>query len=48
MCHLEIYIANGLAPSPQVTMKFNPQEEDPIESNNFIASAFGPNVLRRH
>ena len=48
MCHLGIYTANGLASSPQVTIKFNPQEKDPINSNDFIASAFGPNALRRH
>ena len=48
MCHLGIYTANGLASSPQVTIKFNPQEKDPINSNDFIASTFGPNALRRH
>ena len=48
MRHLEIYIANGLTPSIQVTMKFNPQEKDLINGNDLIASAFGPNVLRKH
>ena len=48
MRHLGIYITNGLAPSPQVTMKFNPQEKDPIKGNDFISSAVGPNALRRH
>ena len=48
MRHLGIYTTNGLAPITQVTMKFNPQEKDPINGNNFIASAFGTNALRRH
>ena len=48
MRHLGIYIANGISTSPHVTMKFNPQEKYPINGNNFIASAFGSNALRRH
>ena len=46
--HLGIYIANGLAPSSQLTIKLNPQEKDPIDGNGFIASAFGPNRSKRH
>ena len=48
MRHLGVYIANGLDPSPQVIRKFSTQEKDPINDNNFIASAFGTNALRRH
>ena len=48
MRHLGLYIANGLAPGPQVTRKFSTQEKDPINGNDFIASTFGPNALRRH
>ena len=46
--HLGIYIFNGLSPSPQVTMKFNTQEKDPVNGNDFVASAFGVNAVRRH
>ena len=48
MRHLRIYIANGLPPIPQVIIKFNPQEKDPINGNYYIASDFGPNALRSH
>ena len=39
---------NGLSPSPQITIRFNTQEKDPINGNDFVASAFGANAARRH
>ena len=48
MKHIAIYKFNGLSPSPQVEMKLCTQEEDPIQGNNLIASAIGPNGIRRH
>ena len=48
MCNIGIYIINSLTPSPQVTIKFNPQEKDPINGNDFIASAFSPSTLTRN
>ena len=46
--HLGLFIINGLSPSPQVAMKLNSQDKDPINGNDFVSSAFGPNALRRH
>ena len=48
MKHIAIYKFNGLSPSPQVEMKLCTQEEDPIQGTNLIASAIGPNGIRRH
>lgn len=48
MQHLGPYIANGLAPCPQVTMKFNTQDKDPINGNDFLANAFDRNAYRQH
>ena len=48
MIHISLYIINGFAPSPQVTMKFNTQEKDPVNGNDFITSALGKNIERRH
>ena len=46
--HLGVCVAHDFVPSTQVTRRFSTQEKDPINGNDFIASAFGPNVLRRH
>jgi hypothetical protein len=46
--HLRLYIFNGLAPSPQVEMKFQAQTSNPVHGNDFIKSAFGPGAKRRH
>jgi hypothetical protein len=29
-------------------MKFNTQEKDPVNDNDFVANAFGVNAVRRH
>ena len=48
MRYLGVYIANGLTPSTQMTKNFSTQSKEPIYGNDFIASAFGTNTLRRH
>lgn len=40
MKHLSLYLFNGLNHSPQVEMKFQSQNQDPINGNNFIHAAF--------
>ena len=46
--HIDLYIFNGLAPSPRVEIKFKPQRADVVHGNDFIYQAFGPNAERRH
>ena len=49
--HIGLYVFHELPPSPQVEMKFNPSDEDPVNGNNFIHHAFGSNgakATRRH
>ena len=41
MKHLGLYLFQGLSPSPQVEMKFCSQQEDPVNGNDFIHTAFG-------
>ena len=36
---LGVYIIDGLAPSPQLTMKMQPQSKQPTHGNNKVASA---------
>jgi hypothetical protein len=46
--HLGLYIFNGLNPSPQVEMKFEQQEDDEVNGNDFIYESFGSNAEQRH
>ena len=46
--HLGLYIVHGLAPSPEVSMKFKSQSEDDINGNNFVNRSLGPQAVRRH
>ena len=41
MKHLGLYILNGVAPSPQVEMKFSSQNIDPANGNDLCSIAFG-------
>ena len=41
MAHLGLYILNGIAPSPQVEMKFDSQTENPTNGNDLCHSIFG-------
>ena len=41
-------MVHGLAPSPQVSMKFALQQEDDINGNDFIKRCMGPAAVRRH
>ena len=42
--HLGLYMLNGLAPSPRVEMKLQPQRADPIHGNDFVYQNFGKNA----
>jgi hypothetical protein len=46
--HLALYVVNGLCPSPQAEMKFQPQSVDPLNGNDFIFRSFVSNAERRH
>ena len=51
MRHIGLYLFHGLSPSPQVEMKFKSQQEDPVNGNDFVHSAFGGKAgksARRH
>ena len=41
-------MVHGLSPSPHVSMKFNSQQEDDINGNDFIKRSLGPATVRRH
>ncbi len=43
-----LHILQGLSPSPQIKMKFVPQNEDPINGSNICLKVFGRNRDRRH
>ena len=43
-----IYLLQGLAPSPRIKYKFNPQCRDIIAGNDFVYNSFGSNAERRH
>jgi hypothetical protein len=45
--HLGLYVFNGLSPSPQLAMKFQPSSVDPVHGNDFIYRSFGPGAERR-
>ena len=38
----------GVAPSPQIEMKFRPQTVDAVNGNNFVSRCMGPNAARQH
>ena len=42
-----VQVAHGLSPTPQVSMKFKSQMQDPINGNDFIASVMYPNAAER-
>ena len=41
MAHLGLYMLNGIAPSPQVEMKFDSQMDNPANGNDLCYSVFG-------
>ena len=45
---IALYILQGLNPSPQVEMKFNSQETDPVQGNDLCYHVFGCDAVRRH
>ena len=46
--HIGLYMVHGLAPSPQVSMKFSSQEQDEINRNDFVKRSLEPASTRRH
>ena len=46
--HIGVHIVRGLAPSPQVSMKFNSQNDDNSNNNDFVNRSLGPAAVRRH
>jgi hypothetical protein len=45
---IALYIHQGLNPSPQVSMKFRPASDDPIQGSDLCAKVFGRDAKRRH
>ena len=45
---LGLYILNRIAPSPQVDIKFQSKQENPVNSNDFINRAFLTNGELTH
>ena len=43
-----LYILQGLSPSPQIKMKFQPQHEDPVNGNDMCHKIFGKNAEKKH
>ena len=48
MQHIGLYILQGLAPSPQIEMKFQSTEQNEVNGNDFVCEAFGKNAAQRH
>ena len=45
---IALYILQGLNPSPQVEMKFNSQETDPVQGNDLCYCVFGCDAVQHH
>jgi len=45
---LGVYIIDGLAPSPQLTQKMQPQSKQPTHGNDKVASAIGTGYQQKH
>jgi hypothetical protein len=45
---IALYMLQGLSPSPQIKMKFEPHNEDPINGSNMCFKVFGRVGDRRH
>jgi len=45
--YLYLFFWNGLAPSPQISMKLESEDQNPIHSNHFLRRELGPNASRR-
>ena len=46
--HIGIYILHGIAPSPQLQLKFKTQTQNFANGSDFVVRHFGPNIDRRH
>ena len=45
--YLYLFFWNGLAPSPQILVKLESEEKNPIHSSHFLRRELGPNASRR-
>ncbi len=45
---IEVYIIDGLAPSPQLVQKMQLQKKQPTHSNDRIVSVIGPGWKQKH
>ena len=45
---IALYIFNGLAPAPQIKLKFKPQHIDPINGSDLCFRVFGAGAETRH
>ena len=48
MRHFELYMLNGLNPSPQISRKFNSQLEHPVQVNHMCHNDFDLNAAEQH
>ena len=46
--HIRVYILNGFSPSPDIKMKFRNQSNEPVNGNDAIHHALGPNATCCH
>ena len=45
--YLYLFFWNGLAPSPQISMKLESEDQNPIHSSHFLRRELGPDTNRR-
>ena len=46
--HLGVRLLHGISPSPRIAMKFQSQQQNDVNGNDFVARSLGPNATRRH
>ena len=49
--HIGLYVLDGISPSPRVEMKFETQNNDPVNGNDLVNESFGgapSKATRRH
>ena len=46
--HIGVRMLHGIAPTPQLAMKFKSQTDDVVNGNDFVHRCLGPNATRRH
>ena len=48
MAHLGVYLNHGISPAPQIEMKFNSSQYDPVNGSNLCNNIFGRAGVTRH